>query len=231
MNNTATHNLAIRGLLYKEWLKLRYLGWLPFALLLIGMLGTFHDLQGMKSASGGQALWNAVIYRNHMPFSSLRYLPLLAGVWLAAVQFAPECLNRRLRLFFHLPVNPHRALYLIMSVVVGLLGLLSGMLCLGLGWIFRLFMPVEVGSMVMLTLAPWCLVGFIGYAATALVLVETSTIRRLWHAAIGSIFAIGLLDAREYGSYIDGLPWFGLITLLWLCTHNGVLDRVKRGIA
>lgn len=230
MKNTVTA-IAIRGLLYKEWLKLRYLGLIPFALLFIGLLASFYDMYGMKSAGGGLTLWQAVMLRAHMPFKPMQYLPLFAGVWLAAIQFAPECLNQRLRLFFHLPVNEHRALFLIMGVGAGLLLALSGILCLAGGWIICLFMPEEAARLVIATLLPWCLTGFIAYAATALILIETSVPRRLWYGAVGSIFVLGLLDGQDYGSYIGGLPWFGLLAAFWFAAVSGVLDRVKRGLS
>ncbi|MFT3757863.1 hypothetical protein [Thauera sp.] len=221
--------MAMRGLLYKEWIKLRYLGLLPLALLLIALGNSFYDMHGMKSANGGQALWHAVIFRSHMPFETMRYLPLFSGVWLAAIQFAPECRNRRLRLFFHLPVNEHKALFLILGLGAGLLSLLVGILCLAQAGITSLFMPVEAARLSLLTLAPWCLAGFVAYAATALIFIETSVMRRLWHAGIAAVFVLALVDGRGYGSHIDGLPWFGLIAMLWFAAIGNVLDRVKRG--
>ncbi|WP_168734205.1 hypothetical protein [Pseudothauera nasutitermitis] len=220
---------AVRGLLYKEWIKLRYLGLVPFALLLVGLGDSFYDMHGMKSANGGLSLWNAVIFRSHMPFEPMRYLPLFSGVWLAAVQFVPECFNRRLRLFFHLPVNEHKALFLILGLGAGLLSALVGILCLAQACITSLFMPAEAARLSILTLAPWCLAGFIAYAATALILIETSPVRRLWHGGAGTVFVLALVDARGYGSHIDGLPWFGLIAALWFATISNVLDRAKRG--
>lgn len=221
--------MAVRGLLYKEWIKLRYLGLLPFALLLIALGNSFYDMHGLKSANGGQALWHAVIFRSHMPFEAMRYLPLFSGVWLAAAQFASECRNRRLRLFFHLPVNEHKALFLILGLGAGLLSLLIGILCLAQVSITGLFMPAEAARLSILTLAPWCLAGFIAYAATALIFIETSVVRRLWHAGIATVFVLALIDGRGYGSHIDGLPWFGLIAVLWFVAISNVLDRVKRG--
>lgn len=230
MKNTHT-GMVIRGLLYKEWLKLRYLGWVPFALLLIGVVDSFYDMYGAKSASGGLSLWHMVVFRSHMPFKPMQYLPLFAGVWLAAAQFAPEFLNRKSRLFFHLPVNEHRALFLSLAVGAGLLLVLGGTLCLVQGYIIILFMPREAASLAIATLAPWCLAGFMAYAITALIFIETSMVRRLWHAACGGVFLLALFNARDYGSYIEGLPWFGLITLFWFTTISGVLDRVKRGLS
>lgn len=224
-----TAAMAVRGLLYKEWIKLRYLGLAPFALLLIGLGGSYYDMHGMKSANGGQPVWRMVMFQAHMPFKPMQYLMLLSGVWLAAVQFAPECLNRRLRLFFHLPVGEHRALFLIAGSGAALLAALSALLCLGQGWITAQFMPGQAARMAMLTLLPWCLAGFVSYAATALVLIESAPLRRAWHAAIGAVFALALCRAEGYGEYLSALPWFGLIVIAWFAALSGVLDRVKRG--
>ncbi|ENO86027.1 hypothetical protein [Thauera linaloolentis] len=228
MKNTHA-SMAVRGLLYKEWIKLRYLGLLPFALLLIALGDSFYDMHGLKSANGGQALWHAVIFRSHMPFEPMRYLPLSSGIWLAAVQFAPECLNRRLRLFFHLPVDEHKALCLILGLGAGLLSALTGGLCLAQAALISLFMPVEAARLSILALTPWCLAGFVAYAVTALIFIETSPVRRLWHAGIGAVFVLALTDARGYGSHVDGLPWFGLIAALWFAAIGNVLERAKRG--
>lgn len=219
-----------RGLLYKEWIKLRYLGLVPFALLLIGLGEAFYSMSGHYQASGGASLWTQVLFRNKMFFDRMQYLPAFAGIWLAGAQFAPEFLNKRQRLFFHLPVNEHKALALMFTVGFALLALLTGIFCVAQAWTVRQFMPVETARMTVLTILPLCLAGFVAYVATALVLIEQRPWRRGWFGVVGYVFVMGLCGLSSYGRYIDNLPVFAALAVLLVLGIPGVLDRIKRGL-
>lgn len=220
---------VLQGLLLKEWIKLRLAGWLPFLLLLLGLVDAWHEMRGLKSAAGGARLWEQVLVRDQVYFDHLRYLPALAGAWWAAAQWWPECRDQRLRLFFHLPVDEQRVLTLVTGIGLALLALLALALCGGAGAIMAAFLPREAARMSVLTALPWCLAGIVAYAATAGLLIERRPLRRLWHGLVGAAFVLLLCGAGGHGRYIDHLPVFALLAGLWLLPLPALLERARRG--
>lgn len=222
--------LPYQGLLYKEWIKLRYLGLLPFALLLLALGESFYSMNNLHAASGGQSLWTQVLFRSRMYFERMQYLPLFTGIWLAGVQFLPECLNKRLRLFFHLPVHEQKALVLMLGTGFALLLGFSALFCVVQTHIVSRFLPTEVAQLTVQTILPLCLSGFVAYLATVLVLIEQRPWRRCWHAMLGYVLATALCNLNGYGRYVDNLPVFALLALALLLGLPGVLDRIRRGL-
>ncbi len=220
---------VLQGLLFKEWIKLRLAAWLPFLLLLLGLLDAWQQMRGLKSAAGGAALWEQVLVRDKLYFEHLRYLPAFAGAWWAAAQWWPECRDHRLRLFFHLPVREQRALAVVAGIGLALLALLTAALCASSAAISAAFLPWEAARMTALTVLPWCLAGIVTYAATAGMLIERRPLRRLWHGLVGAAFVLLLCGASGHGRHIDHLPAFALLAGLWLLPLPALLDRARRG--
>lgn len=59
---------------------------------------------------GGSHLWEILLSRDVVFIETLTYIPLLAGLLLAIVQFVPEMQQKRLKLTLHLPYPQNRML-------------------------------------------------------------------------------------------------------------------------
>ena len=60
--------------------------------------------------------WYNIIFRGVKFYTTLRYLPLLAGLVVAAVQFVPEIQRKRIKLTFHLPVDEYNVLLVMAGI-------------------------------------------------------------------------------------------------------------------
>lgn len=220
----------IVALVYKEWIKLRYGLWLPLLVISIAVAYSYFTLSDHKLSHGGLTLWRMIIVDGEMPFEHLRYLPLLTGVWISALQWWPEVSQKRLKLFFHLAVSHHVSLLLSLSIGVALLSTLFFIMVGGQAYVMSLFVPREVVSMTVLTLAPWCVAGVIAYISCTLLLLERRPLRRLVYVFMGTIFVRPLLKQVSYGYYQDNLILFGLIALAFMASVVSVMIAVKRDV-
>ena len=93
-----------KAIVYKEWIKTRrYL----FAALLLtagfagyGLLRLYRAVELM----GAGHIWEVMVTRNAVFIDPIKFVPLLAGLLLAVVQFVPEMERKCLKLTLHLPV-------------------------------------------------------------------------------------------------------------------------------
>ncbi|AFN35270.1 hypothetical protein [Taylorella equigenitalis] len=219
------------GLIYKEWLKLRFICWLPFVLAFAVLAYSYFEMLGVQTAHGGVALWRMVVFKDEMPFKPIKYIPLVSGILIGAAQWLPETLNKKIRVFLHLPVNQYVALGL--SLGVGLLFMIaiSLLLIFGEGYLSTKFLPHEVSIYIMQTIVPWCIAGVIGYVVIAMTLIETKFVARLLYACVGAVFLKALFASDVYGTYINSSLYFVLVVLALLVAMFSLLDRVKRSRA
>lgn len=224
-----THPLL--GLAYKEWLKLRYVVWLPFIAALIVLFFAYSEMLGLRTGHGSIAIWRMIVFKEEIPFKHLSYIPFISGILIAAAQWLPETLNKKIRLFFHIPVNPYKSLFLTQAIGVTVLLVIACILSFGMYFVTSLFLPIEVARLILLTILPWCIAGFIAYAVTAMFLIETHSLRRALYLLVGGVFIYALFKSETYGSYTNALPYFALIAFAFLVAMFSVLDRIKRGNA
>ncbi len=215
---------------YKEWLKLRWAFFivLGFALLmdLNIYLNVSHDIIFIEPKS---YLFN-LIFRGVRFYSGVQYVPLLSGIVLAIAQFYPEMHSDRLKLTFHLPLNENQVLLQMVSLGALLQLVISAVMLVVLMVITAKFFPAEVVSSVTITVLPWILAGFVGYFATAMILIEP-----LWKVRIILMLIfygfVGLFYFDfYYNTYARSWPFFLVLTLFHsvFILYSGY--RFRRGV-
>jgi hypothetical protein len=216
------------SLLYKEWLKIRWtfagIALLSLLVLLFIMLNVSYDMEQMTP----KGFWGFVILQFYPFFMDLQYLPFLAGIVMAAAQFAPEMNASRLKLTLHLPVKENTLLFQMISIGFFLLITLFIIIAVLLAVISRIYFPVEVVSFVLGSSFLWFAGGLAAYFLASAIIVEPIWSRRL----ILLPFSLGFIDL-----YISvGNPHFNLQMFFLL---SGLLTSIlilfptyhfKRGI-
>lgn len=90
-----------RSILLKEWLKLR---WFFTACMLAHLaicLRIFFVIRRQMREEHAEMVWYQAIHIHTVMYQDIRFLPLFTGLLLAAAQFAPEILGRRMRITLH----------------------------------------------------------------------------------------------------------------------------------
>lgn len=209
----------IKALLYKEWIKLRWVFWLVLLGGLLVELYLFIRVGRSFRIAGAGHIWDVVVNRNQFLFADMRFWPLVAGSALALMQFIPEVSMKRLKLTLHLPMNECR----IILTMLGF-GLLALMLAFGLqllvllGGISYFFAAPFVVSAAS-TVLPWYLGGLSTYLLIAFVCIEPSWIRRFINVLIGitliQLFYLSTVPGA-YGGYAAMMVVIPVLALLWV---------------
>lgn len=199
------------SLLFKEWLKLRYY----FAAALLFNFGIclkiFFDIRQQMHSEHAEMVWYQAIHIHTVLYQDIQYLPLITGIVLAAAQFVPEMLGRRLRLSLHLPAGRD---FMLFSC------LLSGMLLFLLICVLDLviinmtlqnYFPGEVAASSLPTMLPWILAGLLAYLGGVTVLLEINWPRRIFLLLVFSVLVTLLFSGIGYGWFAPSLPYLMLL--------------------
>ncbi len=202
---------AFGALLLKEWLKIRwfYLG--ALAVNFGGCLFFYVELRSLLRLEHAEMIWYRAAQLDNVFFDDLRWLPLLAGVVLAAAQGVPERLGRRLRLMLHLPL-PVNLLFLLWLLAGSAFYLVIGVtdLVLVVAAMYHFF-PVDFVMPTVLTMLPWLLAGWFAYGVTLTFLLEPNRIRQIFLLAVGCLALPLFLAGSGYGYLAPALPWLAML--------------------
>ena len=216
-------------ILYKEWLKTR---WVLLGFVLVFASVTFYcflNLTKVVEIRGGGLLWEAMVEKDALLVDIFRYLPAVAGAFLALAQFVPEVQHKRLKLTLHLPY-PQKRMLLVM-VAFGLL-ILTVLYALQAGvsaFLLAQWVPVELVSRVFRTTLVWYLAGWAAYLFTSALCLEPTWKTRVLVLMVASAFLYLLFLSGVPEAYNGFLPWLVAYTLLsGVLLFHGVA-RFKEG--
>ena len=218
-------------ILYKEWLKTR---WILLGILAVFAALTFYCLLNLAKVvefRGGEILWGTLVAKDTVLVELLKYLPAIAGGVLALAQFLPEVARKRLKLTLHLPYPQGRMIALMALYGLCALLLVFAMQAAAVAIVLRGWIVRELVSRILVTAAVWYLAGWALYLWTAAVCLEpTWRMRILLLLLLAGLVRLLLFLSPVPEAYNGFLPW---LLLYVLC--SGVLlfhsvSRFKEGI-
>lgn len=219
----------LKAIYFKEWVKTRI--YIPIALVVsLGMVGyTILRLVRVCQMQGVDHLWEILLSRDVVFIETMRYLPLLLGVVLAAVQFVPEIAQKRLKLTLHLPYPAQKMILQMLGYGVAVLVVLFAVQYAILWGYLQSILARELVSRILLTSFPWYICGLNLYFITAWVVLEPTWKRRFVYIlmAIG-IVRIYFLAAtpQAYDGFIPIMLLFTACTLFFPLLS---VSRFRRG--
>lgn len=200
---------------YKEWIKTRW-----FLLLLFlstnGFAGyAFLRIFRVVELKGAAHLWEVGIIKDSVFIeSTMQFVPLIAGILLAIVQFAPEMYHKCLKLTLHLPCSHSKMIFSMLKF-----GLLAVISCFFVNLLILFFGLQQVFAHelywhIILTALPWFLAGIAAYLLTSWVVLEPSWLYRILFIAI-SMMLIRIYFISPYPEAYNGfLPYLTVFTFL-----------------
>ena len=216
-------------IIYKEWLKTRWVLLAIFAVFAGALFYSLLNLTKVVEFRGAAILWSTLVAKDTVLIEILRYLPAVAGGMLAAAQFLPETGRKRLKLTLHLPYPEWKMI--LMIVCYGLVSLTfvfafsAAVSALVLGqWI-----AAELVGRIVRTMLVWFLAGYAAYIWTAAVCLEpTWKVRALLLVLLGALMWLMFLSAVPE-AYNGFLPWLCLYTAASYVLVRGSVARFKEG--
>ncbi|MDR3133939.1 MAG: hypothetical protein LBU42_07980 [Prevotellaceae bacterium] len=218
------------SLFFKEWIKSRW-ALLVTLLAFAGIIAyTFIYMSTELRVLGAGTVWESIIQKGVTHFDYLKYLCLLAGVLLAVVQYAPEMVNKRLKLTLHLPLPEYR---IVLSMLLfGILSLAALFLlvyaAVGVG--VNRYYPAEITQWNLAAILPWLWGGLAAYLLTAWIIIEPVWKQRLWNI----LMALCLLKLFYFdeipNAYAPLLPYLITFCALGITFTFYSLIRFKDGV-
>ncbi len=219
----------IRAICYKEWIKtIWYL--LPALLTSVGFAGYCMLRVGRVCSLKGVAhLWIVMLQRDVIFVDLLQFLPLILGLGLAVVQFAPEMQRKSFKLTLHLPIRATRAVgAMLLYGVVSLLAIFLPALLLMWGYLQTVMAP-ELWQHILLSTLPWYLAGVAAYLLTAWVALEPTWRRRLVDGLMALLLLRIYFLAPAPEAYNGFLPLLTLLTASYALFSLLSLTRFRDG--
>lgn len=219
----------IQGLIQKEWIKTR---WAILALYLLGLAVVGYDIltiQRVINLKGAAHLWEILLTKDVIFLSAVQFQPLLTGAALAAIQFVPEMMQKRLKLTLHLPMSGACITFTMLSY-----GLLSMLLLIIVQYLVLFFylhsvLAPELVEHLLVSVAPWFMAGLLAYGWTSLIVLEPTWRRRVVYLLMGYGLLRVFFVTEIPRAYQDTLLPLLLITLL-LCYFSFLsINRFKEG--
>ena len=204
----------LKAILYKEWIKSRWYLAVAFAVTCAfagyAMLRLYRAL-GMMGAGH---IWEVMVTCNAVFVEQMEYVPLLAGLLLAVVQFAPEMHRKCLKLTLHLPVSALRATGTMLLFGVAALTVVSGTSLALVAGAASPVLPHELVANIVGTLMPWYAAGLAAYLFAAWVILEPTWKRRTVNILMAVLLLRIFFLAPVPRAYAGFLPVLLALTLL-----------------
>ena len=218
-----------KAIFYKEWLKLRWYFLLAF-IVSNGMVAyCMLRIDRAIELKGAAHIWEVMVLKDAVFIDYMQFVPLLAGILAALVQFMPEMQRKCLKLTLHLPCPQQQMVFsMLASGVVLLAGCFAGNIGVMLAYLPTV-LPAELTRNILSAAAPWYLAGFAGYLLTAWVCLEPTWKLRVCNLLIGALVVRAYYLAPVPQAYNGFLPWLALYTfalslLAWIS-----VSRFKAG--
>lgn len=215
---------------YKEWVKTRWYILLMFlatnGFSIYALIRVFRVID----LKGANHLWEVGISKDTVFIENpLQFIPIIAGLVFALVQFCPEMYHKCLKLTLHLPCSYSKMLFSMLKF--GLIAIISCfavnliILFCGLQHIFA----HELYLRIILTSLPWFLAGVASYLLTSWIVLEPSWLYRVRNIII-SLLVLRVYFVSPYPeAYNSFLPFLTVFTLLLSSLSWISVNRFKRG--
>lgn len=222
--------LMNKMILYKEWLKTR---WILLGIALVTAALTaycFLNLTKVVQIRGAELLWETLVNKETVLTEILRYVPAIAGAILALSQWIPEIQRKRLKLTLHLPYSQTGMLGVITAYGLVVLTVLFVLQAIASAWALSAWVPAELVVRVLRTMAVWYLAGWAAYLFTSALCLEPTWRMRVavLLVAAGVLRLMFLSGVPE--AYNGFFPWL----LVYVLLSGGLLfsgvARFKEGL-
>lgn len=187
-----------RMILYKEWLKTR---WVLLGIVLVMAAITFYcflNLTKVVQIRGAEILWETLVSKETVLTEIFRFVPAIAAALLALSQWLPEMQHKRLKLTLHLPYPQGKMILTMAAYVVFLLSVLYAVQAGVCALVFAQWIPAELIARILRTMAVWYLAGWAAYLFTSALCLEPT-----WRFRVPVLLvSAGLLRIL----YLSGIP-------------------------
>ncbi len=218
------------ALLYKEWIKLRWLFFLLIAISSLAFLKIFLNISTAIKIKGAYHLWSVVIFHGSVFYNKIEYLLPFAGILTALVQFIPETRQRRLRLLFHLPISHNKSLFFMIFTGFAMISTIIIFNYILLVLLISPYFPSEIVFSAIISSSPWFLSGLVAYLGVSLAVVEPAMWRKIIYGFAAFAMIMLFFNGKKPMVYEYSLYKYILLSSFYLVTLLLPAFRFKKGL-
>lgn len=203
----------MKAIFYKEWLKTRWCFILSVVVTSVFIGYGMVRMSRVIELKGAAHIWEVMITRDALFFDFFSYIPLLVGLVMGVVQFAPEMYHKSLKLTLHLPLSAKRLSMCMVGAGFAMLlaCFISNFIVLKL--FLGIYLPPELKWHVLNTLLVWFLAGFAAYFLSSWITLEPTWRRRVLNIVV-AVFVLKIYFISSVGeAYNSFLPLLSIYTL------------------
>ncbi len=202
-----------KGMIYKEWLKIRWFLLIYAGLGILAVIYTFIKVKHDITFSSPNGYWYFLLFMGGQYFSLIKFIPGIGALAVAIAQYFPETVSKRIKLTFHLPVNENKALLIMWLLGAGSL-LISYLIQLLLfGGLSLIYFPSDIIVPALSSIVPWYLAGLACYNLTALIVLEPVWKYRVFYIVIAVLFLPLLLQSVLTDGFSPVNPFMTILVL------------------
>jgi hypothetical protein len=179
--------------------------------------------------SGAGPVWEMVVQKGITYFDYVKFLPLLAGIFLAISQYAPEMASKRLKLTLHLPLPETRIMLTMLFFGIVSLAIIFFLSYSVINTGMNFYFTYEIANWNLSAVQPWLWGGLIAYTLTTWICIEPVWRQRIFNTLVGiSIVALFYFNAVSE-AYRPFLPYLIILVMLSISFSFYSLIRFKDG--
>ena len=219
----------MNAIFFKEWIKTKWYLLLAF-LTTCGFAGyAMLRINRVVNLKGADHLWEVMLTHDAIFIDLIQFIPVLAGIVLALVQFMPEMHRKCLKLTLHLP---YPQLQMINEMLV--YGVIALMICFGLNFLIMFgylqsIMPHELYSRILLSAYPWYLAGITAYLLISWICLEPTWKLRVFNLVVSALILRIYFLAPVPEAYNSFLPLLTVLSIIPITFSNISISRFKEG--
>lgn len=219
----------MNAIFFKEWIKTRrYL--LSAGVVTLGFAGyCMLRIDRTVSLKGASHIWEIMLSRDAVLVDLLTYIPLLAGLLLAVVQFVPEMYHKCLKLTLHLPCPLLKTINRMLLYGILALGVCFAPHFLLMFVYLQGILPPELYGRILLTALTWYVAGLCAYLLAAWICLEPVWKRRVFNIAVTVLLLRIFFLSPGPEAYNRFIPWLLLYSLLTVSFSWLSVLRFKAG--
>jgi len=196
----------------KEWIKLRHALWILPVLVLYAAGDTLLNLHTMSRVYGQNGLWEVVVFKQPLFFSSYR-LVILCGIVTGFLLTWTETRNKRLRLMFHMPLRPELMISQLLFSGLLVMIVVNTLLYLLLTVSLKIYhFPGDILYPVLLTVLPWSILSIIAYLLTTALLLAPTLRLKLLNLILAYASGSLMLPATTYNQSEPALWFYAIVS-------------------
>lgn len=197
----------IKSIFFKECVKTRWVIVLIILIFVAVIAYSFMNVSRGLRVAGSSHIWDMIVQKNIVFVSFVYYVPLLAGLLLGISQYAPETVNKRLKLTLHLPIKESHNLLTMLAFGVLTLSVIFAVAYVALNIGFNHYFCTEIAAWNMAKVTPWLFGGIAAYLLCAWICIEPVWKQRIFNSIISLLIVWLFLFDETPNAYNPFLPW------------------------